>query len=80
MIYEKLKHLFPVCDSIPKCWYRISLESKNDTDGIIWYTIHGKSYESTENFCKVLGFSDENTVIWMLKFGAKLPKTYRDGY
>jgi hypothetical protein len=79
MIDDRIAHLFPATDSIFYSWCRIALETKTEPHGMIWYTVHGKSYESTENFCKVLCMSDEDTVIWILKFGKYLPRYYRDG-
>lgn len=86
MIDKRLIDLFPSIDTtIPQDWYRIALETRindydvHDADGALWYTVHGKSYVSTENFCKALLMTDEDIVIWMLKFGNILPNYYRDG-
>jgi hypothetical protein len=39
----------------------------------IWYYVEGKPYENTREYCTACGFSGEETLYWVLKYGEELP-------
>ena len=51
---------------------------------IISFNVQGQSYLSTQEYCKAAGMSDEETLMWVLRYGEKLPDTiegfYGDGW
>ncbi len=46
----------------------------NDSYDCIEWHVKGIWYEDTIKYCKACGFSDETTVMWVLKYGDMLPE------
>lgn len=77
MIDDELKHIYPPFnrkDGIFLFW-RIALSNV----GEVFHTVGGRYYQYTRNFCEAVGMTDEDTMIWVLKFGDTLPMYYLEG-
>ena len=51
-----------------------------DECGDIDFWVNGVVYYSTELYCQAAGMSDEETFMWVLRFGDKLPTTCSEFY
>lgn len=73
MIDDELQSMYPVFpakkDGVYTMW-RVAISNA----GEVFHTVQGKYYSSTYNFCKAIGLSDEDTLLWTLKFGETLPR------
>lgn len=60
--------------------HRIDGPAYIDIDDMnITFSIYDEHYYDTKQFCKAAGMSDEETFMWLLKFGDELPLTI-DGF
>lgn len=49
-------------------------------DNIIMFYITDRGYYMTTSFCEAAGMSEEETFMWVLRFGDMLPKTCEEYY
>ena len=64
-----------------KDWHRIDGPAFIDLQvNYVSFYIHGKNYDSTKEFCNKAGMSDEDTLMWVLKYGDSLPYAIEDFY
>lgn len=47
-------------------------------DEDILYIVHDIIILETREYCEACGFSDEDTVLWLLKYGETLPINHKD--
>lgn len=48
--------------------------------GSILFNVHDRFYTYTEEYCRAAGMSDEDTFMWLLRFGDRLPETIEEFY
>lgn len=52
----------------------------DDVAGYIDFWVNGSVYYSTKQYCEAAGMSDEDTFMWVLRFGDDLPQTAAEFY
>ncbi len=55
-------------------WHRVGGPAFiNDNGSCSWY-VNDSAYMGVENYCNACGFDDETTLIWVMKYGERLPR------
>ena len=50
------------------------------TGKVVMFFVEDLQYEYTKLYCEAAGMSDEETFMWVLRFGERLPRTFIEYY